>query len=64
MIVGRWLAYGFVFAAGVALGVALLVRLSFAGTTVSVPGVVGLTQEQARFQATGARLKFQVLSRS
>ena len=58
----RWSAYLLFLGAGAAAGVVAVVRLSFAGTSVSVPSVVGLNQEQARFQAARVRLRFQVLS--
>jgi serine/threonine-protein kinase len=56
----KWLLYACLFGAGVALGAYLLVRLSFVGTKTAVPMVVGLTREQAEWQAGRARLKFLV----
>lgn len=58
----KLVGYGCVLCAAFALGVMAVVRLSFAGTGVTVPPVVGLTQDQANFQASRARLKFQVVS--
>ena len=62
MRIARWVAYLVLFGAGVALGLTATVRLSFAGTDATVPTVVGLTQDQAKFQAARSRRKFQVLS--
>lgn len=58
----RWTAYGVLLGAGAALGLTATVRLSFAGTETTVPSVVGLTQDQGKFQATRSRLRFQILS--
>lgn len=58
----RWVTYLVLFGAGAALGLWATVRFSFAGTDVTVPTVVGLAQDQAKFEAARSRLKFQVLS--
>jgi eukaryotic-like serine/threonine-protein kinase len=48
---------------GCALGVFVVIRLSFHNTKVTVPKVVGMTLEQARFQAERRHLALQVQSR-
>jgi eukaryotic-like serine/threonine-protein kinase len=58
----RWAGYLAFLGAGMAAGFWLTIRFSFAGTGVAVPAVVGMTQDQAKFQAASSRLKFQVLS--
>ena len=56
----RWILYVALFGAGFLLGLYLLIRISFAGTTTLVPMVVGLTKEQAEWQADRARLRYMV----
>lgn len=56
------MAYGVLLGGGAALGLTATVRLSFAGTETTVPSVVGLAQDQGKFQATRSRLRFQILS--
>lgn len=58
----RWLLYLALFGTGFALGLYLLIRVSFAGTTTLVPMVVGLTREQAEWQTSRARLRYVVKS--
>lgn len=58
----RWLLYACLFGFGVVAGTYLLIRVSFTGTSAVVPPVVGLTQEQAEFQARHAHLLFAVQS--
>ena len=58
----RLLMYVCLFGLGVVAGTYLLIRVSFSGTSAVVPPVVGLTQEQAEFQAKRAHLLFAVQS--
>jgi len=58
----RWLLYACLFGLGVVAGTYLLIRVSFSGTSAVVPPVVGLTSEQAEFQARRAHLLFAVQS--
>jgi len=58
----RWFLYACLFGLGVVAGTYLLIRISFSGTSAVVPPVVGLTQEQAEFQARRAHLLFAVQS--
>ncbi len=62
MRIVRWLLYTCLFGLGVVAGTYLLIRVSFSGTSAVVPPVVGLTQEQAEFQARRAHLLFAVQS--
>ena len=62
MRIVRWLLYTCLFGMGVVAGTYLLIRVSFSGTGAVVPPVVGLTQEQAEFQARRAHLLFAVQS--
>ena len=48
------------FGAGVAAGTVGLILVSFAGTEVTVPALVGLTVEEAEFQAGRSNLRFEV----
>lgn len=58
----RWFLYTCLFGLGVVAGTYLLIRISFSGTSAVVPPVVGLTQEQAEFQARRAHMLFAVQS--
>jgi len=58
----RWVLYVVLFGGGFILGLYLLIRISFAGTTTLVPLVVGLSREQAQWQAERTRLRFVVKS--
>lgn len=58
----RWLFYLCVFGLGVAAGTYLLIRISFFSSGTTTPPVIGLTQEQAQWQAKRAHLVFKVLS--
>ena len=58
----RWILYAVMFGGGFVLGLYLLIRVSFAGTTTLVPLVVGLSREQAEWQTQRMRLRFVVKS--
>lgn len=62
MRIVRWFLYACLFGLGVVAGTYLLIRITFSGTSAVVPPVVGLTQEQAEFQARRAHLLFAVQS--
>lgn len=58
----RMVAYLALFGLGVAGGVVLLLKVSFSGTRTVAPPVVGLTADQAEFQARRSHLQFMVQS--
>jgi len=62
MRLARWMLYLFVFGLGVAAGTYLLIRVSLFSSGTTVPPVVGLSKEQAQWQAQRAHLVFKVLS--
>lgn len=56
----KFLAYAFLFGAGLAAGLALLLRLSLLRSGTVTPAVKGLTSEQAAWEAQRAGLSFLV----
>lgn len=56
----RWFLYLVLFGAGAFGGLMLVLRFSSSSSGVTVPAVVGFTEEQARFQAEGQGLVFTV----
>lgn len=56
----RLIIYAGLFLGGIGLGGYLLIQFSFLGTNTAVPLVVGLTEDQASWQASRSHLQFAV----